>query len=113
MYGPIFVVNQVFCNDVLRCLRIIDSIVCYVDEHQITTVENTAVSGSEEVVPAAVCEETSKDVWYKDYDELSDPPDAGEIEDADSDGDDYEDYSSRRSRKKKVNVVSNRLTGPI
>ncbi|XP_014672957.1 PREDICTED: zinc finger protein ubi-d4-like [Priapulus caudatus] len=70
------------------------------DEHQITTVENTALSSSDDVAPsAAVAEETSKDVWYKDYDELSDPPDAGEIEDVDSD--EYEDYSTRRSRKKK------------
>jgi len=45
--------------------------------------------------------EDSKDSWFRDYDEMPDPPDAGELDDPESDFDDYEEsYSSKRKKKK-------------
>lgn len=45
--------------------------------------------------------ENSKDNWYQDYDEGNDVPDAGELDDPESDYDDYEEYGSRKKRKKR------------
>ena len=45
--------------------------------------------------------ENSKDAWYQDYDEGNDLPDAGELDDPESDYDDYEEYGSRKKRKRK------------
>lgn len=43
----------------------------------------------------------SKEAWLRDYDDGSDLPDAGELDDPESDYDDYEEYSSRKKKKKK------------
>ncbi|RWS13649.1 Zinc finger protein DPF3-like protein [Dinothrombium tinctorium] len=45
--------------------------------------------------------ETSRDGWYPEYDDGSDLPDAGELDDPESDYDDYEEYSSRKRRRKR------------
>lgn len=45
--------------------------------------------------------ENSKDGWYAEYDDGSDLPDAGELDDPESDYDDYEEYSSRKKKKRK------------
>lgn len=45
--------------------------------------------------------DNSKDGWYADYDDGSDLPDAGELDDPESDYDDYEEYSSRKKKKRK------------
>jgi len=45
--------------------------------------------------------EDSKDSWMRDYDDGSDLPDAGELDDPESDFDDYEEYSSRKKKSKR------------
>lgn len=66
----------------------------YLDMHQISTVEN----------PAARLEDEKADVskdWYEEFDDLDEPPDAGEMVDDQSDISDYEETYIKR-RKKKV-----------
>jgi len=43
----------------------------------------------------------SKESWLRDFDDGSDLPDAGELDDPESDYDDYEEYSTRKKKKKK------------
>lgn len=45
--------------------------------------------------------EDTKDAWLRDFDDGSDLPDAGELDDAESDYDDYDEYPSRKKKKKK------------
>lgn len=45
--------------------------------------------------------EESKESWLRDFDDGSDLPDAGELDDPESDYDDYEEYSTRKKKKKK------------
>lgn len=67
--------------------------------HHISTVENPAVRLEEETEQKS---ESSKDRWYiDDYDNASDPPDAGEIVDDQSDISDFEETFMKK-RKKKV-----------
>ena len=63
--------------------------------HQISTVENPAIRIEEEK------SDLSKDAWYEDYEEIDEPPDAGEMVDDQSDISDYEETYVKR-RKKKV-----------
>lgn len=67
--------------------------------HHISTVENPAVRIEEET---ELKSESSKDRWYlEDYDNGSEPPDAGEIVDDQSDISDFEETFMKK-RKKKV-----------
>ena len=75
---------------------------CVLDVHEITSVENPAASSATNdtsrntpVKDVPVAEE-----YYDDWDNLSEPPDAGEIA-KDTDSSDYEDCYTRRNRKKK------------
>ncbi|XP_061166136.1 zinc finger protein ubi-d4-like isoform X1 [Saccostrea echinata] len=68
-----------------------------VDMHQINTVENPAICKEEE---GEKFSETSKDRWYDDFDNLSEPPDAGEMVDDQSDISDYEETYIKRKKKK-------------
>jgi len=43
----------------------------------------------------------SRDTWGYDFDDGSDLPDAGELDDPESDYDDYEEYGSRKKKKRK------------
>ncbi|KAH9400833.1 Zinc finger protein ubi-d4, partial [Tyrophagus putrescentiae] len=49
--------------------------------------------------------EDSKDSWLRDYDDGSDMPDAGELDDPESDFDDYEEYSSRKKKSRRKESV--------
>ena len=70
--------------------------------HQISAVENPAVKAADMDSSVKDQDETSKDQWYDDYDELDDPPDAGEIDERNSDSSDYEETYIKRKKKKKV-----------
>ncbi|KAI2805977.1 Zinc finger protein ubi-d4 [Blomia tropicalis] len=50
----------------------------------------------------------SKDSWMRDYDDGSDLPDAGELDDPESDFDDYEEYSSRKKKSKRKESLKKR-----
>ncbi|XP_056017887.1 zinc finger protein ubi-d4-like isoform X5 [Ostrea edulis] len=67
------------------------------DMHQINTVENPAICKEEE---GEKYSENSKDRWYDDYDNLSEPPDAGEMVDDQSDISDYEETYIKKKKKK-------------
>ncbi|KAL5018284.1 hypothetical protein ScPMuIL_004006 [Solemya velum] len=68
------------------------------DMHHISTVENPAVRLEEETEQKS---ESSKDRWYiDDYDNASDPPDAGEIVDDQSDISDFEETFMKKRKKK-------------
>ena len=74
--------------------------------HQISTVENPAARidtdpiVSVEPLPA---EEAAKYTYYDDWEQLSDPPDAGEVDDRRSDSSDFEEtYLKRKKKKNKV-----------
>ena len=47
-------------------------------------------------------EENSRDQWYDDLDNLSEPPDAGEIDDNSSSSDFEDTYIKKKKKKKKV-----------
>ena len=62
--------------------------------------KDTTASTTEGVT--GTTEENSRDQWYDDFDNLSEPPDAGEI-DENSDSSDFEDsYIKKKKKKKKV-----------
>lgn len=67
--------------------------------HQISSVENLAALETPSVIDGS---ETSKDKWYEELDVLSEPPDAGEIDERNSDSSDYEETYVKRRKKKKV-----------
>ncbi len=63
-----------------------------------TDPKDTTVSTTDGVT----AEENSRDQWYDDFENLSEPPDAGEI-DENSDSSDFEDsYIKKKKKKKKV-----------
>ncbi|XP_046570119.1 zinc finger protein ubi-d4-like isoform X1 [Haliotis rubra] len=68
------------------------------DMHQISAVENPAHRGKED---EDVLEQKaeSQDRWFEDFDMLSDPPDAGEMVDDQSDISDYEDTIKKKKKK--------------
>lgn len=66
------------------------------EEHKISTVENPAAAET------TAAEENSRDQWYDDLDGLSDPPDAGEIDDNSSSSDFEDTYIKKKKKKKKV-----------
>ena len=69
--------------------------------HQISTVENPAVTQTEETPELKT--EVSKEKWYDEYDEYMEPPDAGEVCDDQSDISDFEEtYIKKKKRKGKV-----------
>ncbi|XP_033735985.1 LOW QUALITY PROTEIN: zinc finger protein DPF3-like [Pecten maximus] len=70
------------------------------DMHQISTVENPAIRGEIHVEDLEYKSESSKDRWYDEYDNLSEPPDAGEIVDDQSDISDYEETYIKKKKKK-------------
>lgn len=49
----------------------------------------------------------SKDSWYKDYEDMVEPPDAGEIDDPESDYEDYEEVFLKRKKKKVIICIIN------
>lgn len=52
--------------------------------------------------------EDSKDSWMRYEDDGSDIPDAGELDDPESDYDDYEEYSSRKRKSKRKDLKKKR-----
>ena len=77
--------------------------------HQISAVENPAVMPADTEVPPeptpVVMLEPLKDEFYDEWDDVSDPPDAGEIDAHNSDSSDFEQtYIKRKKRKVKGNV---------
>ncbi len=73
----------------------VNSVSFCLDEHKISAVENPALE---------TVEETSRDQWYDDMDNLSDPPDAGEIDDNSSSSDFEDTYIKKKKKKKKVSL---------
>ena len=69
----------------------------FVDVHQISTVENPAICKEEE---GEKYSENSKDRWYDEIDDISEPPDAGEMVDDQSDISDYEETYIKKKKKK-------------
>nr|XP_022317135.1 zinc finger protein ubi-d4-like isoform X6 [Crassostrea virginica]XP_022317666.1 zinc finger protein ubi-d4-like isoform X6 [Crassostrea virginica] len=67
------------------------------DVHQISTVENPAICKEEE---GEKYSENSKDRWYDEIDDISEPPDAGEMVDDQSDISDYEETYIKKKKKK-------------
>ncbi|XP_021346607.1 zinc finger protein DPF3-like isoform X2 [Mizuhopecten yessoensis] len=70
------------------------------DMHQISTVENPAIRGEIHVEDLEYKSESSKDRWYDEYENLSEPPDAGEIVDDQSDISDFEETFIKKKKKK-------------
>jgi len=69
--------------------------------HQISTVENPAIRQNDFHVEES---ESSKDRWYDDFDTLSEPPDAGEIVDDQSDISDFEETYIKKKKKKVFSI---------
>ena len=77
--------------------------------HQISAVENTAVIPVDPEPPRTptpvVMPEGVKDTYYDEWDDISDPPDAGEIDAHNSDSSDFEQtYIKKKKKKAKANV---------
>ncbi|XP_013421332.1 zinc finger protein DPF3-like [Lingula anatina] len=80
------------------------------DMHQISTIENPAARKDEDENSSSNVHTASsdfvstdialKETWYDDYEEISEPPDAGEI-DNQSDYSDYEETYVKKKKKKK------------
>ncbi|KAK3091631.1 hypothetical protein FSP39_021366 [Pinctada imbricata] len=68
------------------------------DMHQISTVENPAIRKEDE--EGEFKSELAKDLWYEEYDNLSEPPDAGEMVDDQSDISDFEETYIKKKKKK-------------
>lgn len=62
--------------------------------------ESGSMDGSGKLDDDDKVNEDSKDSWYRDYEDLVEPPDAGEIDDQESDFEDYEDTYAKRKKKK-------------
>lgn len=81
------------------------------DMHQISAVENPAVIPTEPEVPPdptpVLMIEPLKNDYYDEWDDISDPPDAGEIDAHNSDSSDFEQtYIKKRKKKVKANQKS-------
>lgn len=75
----------------------------YPDMHQISAIENPAVRrGEADDDREDLKSENSKDKWYEEVENISEPPDVGEAVDYHSDISDYEEII--RKKKKKVSV---------
>ena len=70
--------------------------------HQISAVENPALRKDDEEKDS-IAMETTKD-WYDDIEDISEPPDAGEIDERNYDSSDFE-IESYKKKKKKVTKV--------
>lgn len=82
---------------------------CVVDMHQISAVENPAVVPADPEVTReptpVVMLQPLKDEYYDEWDDVSDPPDAGEIDAHNSDSSDFEQtYIKKKKKKAKANV---------
>ena len=67
--------------------------------HQINTVENPAAIADLSVLKEG--DDTSGKGWYDEMDILDEPPDAGEIDERNSDSSDYEEAYLKKRKKKK------------
>ena len=80
--------------------------------HQISAVENPAVIPAvdpeppREPTPVAMLEGV-KDAYYDEWDDISDPPDAGEIDAHNSDSSDFEQTYIKKKKKKAKATVNN------
>jgi len=84
--------------------------VLFSDVHQITAVENPAMV--EDTVRSTPVKEVTVtgEEYYEEWDQLSEPPDAGEL-DRNSDSSDYEDSYTKRNKKKKAARKSTKGSG--
>jgi zinc finger protein ubi-d4 len=78
-------------------------------ESQSVAAEQVAIKTDSNPEPAEKLFDNSKDGWYAEYDDGSDLPDAGELDDPESDYDDYEEYSSRKKKKRKETPKRKRI----
>ena len=82
------------------------------DMHQISAIENPAVRrGDADDDREDLKSENSKDKWYEEVENISEPPDGGEAVDYHSDISDYEEII--RKKKKKVNINEILLSNPF
>ena len=86
--------------------------------HQISAVENPAVVVETPVIPEpAPGPSTWREEYYDEWDNLSEPPDAGEIDDRHSDSSDFEQTYIKKKKKKptkkakevRADKISNKL----
>ena len=86
------------------------------DLHQISTIENPAAKAAESQSEFPRLEQaltdspqvsTSKYEYYDEWDNGSEPPDAGEIDDRNSDSSDFEETYIKKRKKKSSKVKSN------
>ena len=84
---------------------------CVVDMHQISAVENPAVVPADPEVTReptpVVMLQPLKDEYYDEWDDVSDPPDAGEIDAHNSDSSDFEQTYIKKKKKKAKATVNN------
>ncbi|XP_067134973.1 zinc finger protein ubi-d4 isoform X3 [Centruroides vittatus] len=102
--------RQYLMNDRYLTCRTKETDTNETDMHQISVMENSAAQVEGDVESADKLTEDSKDSWYKDFDEASDPPDIGELDDGDSDYDEYEDSYLRKKKRKVRNTRSKKKT---
>ncbi|GAB1601024.1 zinc finger protein ubi-d4-like isoform X1 [Argonauta hians] len=69
------------------------------DMHQISAIENPAIRRGEEDEREDLKSENSKDKWYEEVENISEPPDVGEGVDYHSDVSDYEEIIRKKKKK--------------
>ncbi|CAH1791033.1 unnamed protein product [Owenia fusiformis] len=69
------------------------------DMHQISAIENPAALRHEESQPEELVE-NAKIQWYDEFENISEPPDAGEIDEKGSDSSDYEELYAKKKKKR-------------
>lgn len=72
----------------------------FVDLHQISAVENPAARFEDTTDSMDMMGESSKDRWYDELENNSEPPDTGEFEDRQSDISDYEETLVKKKKRK-------------
>ena len=78
--------------------------------HQINAIENPAAQNSVEGL-VDLPSDSSKDKWYvDDMETISEPPDAGEFDERNSDSTDYEEaFIKKKKKKTKVSGMFNTI----
>lgn len=71
--------------------------------HHISAIENPAVKVDSIEPRDDIVSENSKDRWYDEIENMSEPLDAGEIDERNSDSSDFEEtYVKKKKKKTKV-----------
>lgn len=74
--------------------------------HQISAIENPAIRRGDDDDREDLKSENSKDKWYEEVENISEPPDVGEGVDYHSDISDYEEIIRKKKKKVCISILT-------